>query len=142
MTPQGTTRKTCILFSIKSYVVFYFEETTLPFWNKKRLLCSYFNTDRWWKIGRWWWLSQVIALKIYSSVTKGLKLKHIVLRVNSYVWRSYKGKTGKNEPFHVHLFLILSTFNTLKPYEWVPNLVENCLKFFFKSNNNKNGKSM
>ena len=61
-----------------------------------------------------------------------MKLKHVVSRANSYVWRGYKGKTGKNEPFHVHLFPILSTFNTLKPYEWVPNLVENCLKIFFK----------
>ena len=36
-----------------------------------------------------------MAFKIYSTVAKGLKPKPKVLRANSYVWRSYKGKTGR-----------------------------------------------
>ena len=36
-------------------------------------------------------------LKFYTSVANGLKLK--VLGANSYVYRSYRGKTGREGPF-------------------------------------------
>ena len=34
-------------------------------------------------------------MKFYTSVGKGLKLKVKVLGANSYIWRSYRGKTGR-----------------------------------------------
>ena len=59
----------------------------------------FFEEGRWLKFNNLG-LALGMALKFYTSVTKGLKRKsQKVLGVNSYICRCYKGKTCRGKPF-------------------------------------------
>ena len=57
-----------------------------------------------------------IALKFYSSVAKGLKLKVRVLGANSYSWREVTGK--KLVAWHFRKYLSLLILSKVKTQEF------------------------
>ena len=72
-------------------------------------------------------LAVAMAWKLYTSVGKGLKLKvRKFLEANSYVSRSYRGKTGRGlSPSWIELTLLFQLFNKKTTQNY-------CFKFLTK----------
>ena len=82
--------------------------------------CSWFKSNN---LG----LALGIILKLYTGVAKGLKLKVRNFWGNSYVCRSYKGKTGRR-PFCPPILNMFNTWHSSLGFLALSDLNKKCCK--------------